>query len=47
MSASERVQMTSNSVGNAAVFLAADEARDVTGVILPVDGSMTVRGPGR
>lgn len=29
------------------VFLASDEARDVTGVIPAVDGNVTVRGPDR
>ncbi|GAA1220040.1 SDR family oxidoreductase [Rhodoglobus aureus] len=32
-------------VANAAVFLASDEARFVTGVILPVDGGLTVQTP--
>ena len=31
----------------AAVYLASDEAKYVTGVILPVDGGVTVRGPSR
>ena len=31
----------------AAVYLASDEAKYVTGVILPVDGGVTVRGPDR
>ena len=34
-------------IGWATVFLAPDEARDVTGVIPAVDGSVTVRGPDR
>ena len=31
----------------AAVYLASDQAKYVTGVILPVDGGVTVRGPSR
>ena len=31
----------------AAVYLASDEAKYVTGVILPIDGGVTVRGPDR
>ena len=34
-------------IGWAAVFLASDEARYITSVILPVDGGVTIRGPAR
>lgn len=34
-------------VGYAALFLVSDEARYITGVVLPVDGGVTIAGPGR
>ena len=32
-------------VANAALFLASDEASFITGVILPVDGGLTIQTP--
>jgi NAD(P)-dependent dehydrogenase (short-subunit alcohol dehydrogenase family) len=34
-------------VGHAALFLVSDEARYVTGVVLPVDGGVSIRSPDR
>jgi NAD(P)-dependent dehydrogenase (short-subunit alcohol dehydrogenase family) len=41
------IEGTGWDVGYAAVYLASDEARYVTGVILPVDGGVSVRSPAR
>lgn len=42
-----RIEGTPWDVANAALFLASDEARYVTGVVLPVDGGVSVRSPDR
>ncbi|MCA9832156.1 MAG: SDR family oxidoreductase [Dehalococcoidia bacterium] len=42
-----KVEGTGWDVGNAVLFLASDEARYITGVVLPVDGGVLVRGPDR
>jgi NAD(P)-dependent dehydrogenase (short-subunit alcohol dehydrogenase family) len=42
-----QVEGTGWDVGNAVVFLASDEARYITGVVLPVDGGVLLRGPDR
>jgi NAD(P)-dependent dehydrogenase (short-subunit alcohol dehydrogenase family) len=41
------IEGTAYDVANAALYLVSDEARYVTGVVLPVDGGTTLRGPGR
>jgi NAD(P)-dependent dehydrogenase (short-subunit alcohol dehydrogenase family) len=41
------VEGTGWDVGHAAVYLASDEARYVTGVVLPVDGGVSIRSPDR
>ena len=39
-----REQGTGWDVANAALFLASDDARYITGVCLPVDGGLSARG---
>ncbi len=41
------IEGTAWDVAHAALFLASDEARYVTGVLLPVDGGAPLRGPAR
>ena len=41
------VEGTGWDVGHAAVFLVSDEARYITGVVLPVDGGVSIRSPDR
>ncbi len=42
-----KLEGTAWDIGHAAVYLASDEARYVTGVILPVDGGVSLVGPSR
>jgi NAD(P)-dependent dehydrogenase (short-subunit alcohol dehydrogenase family) len=42
-----KVEGTGWDIGYAAVYLCSDEARYVTGVVLPVDGGVTISGPAR
>ncbi len=41
------IEGTGWDIGNAALFLCSDEARYVTGVVLPVDGGVTIASPSR
>lgn len=42
-----QIEGTGWDVGYAALFLVSDEARYITGVVLPVDGGVTIAGPSR
>jgi NAD(P)-dependent dehydrogenase (short-subunit alcohol dehydrogenase family) len=42
-----KVEGTGWDIGYAALFLCSDEARYITGVVLPVDGGVTVASPSR
>lgn len=42
-----RIEGTGWDVGYAALFLASDEARYITGIVLPVDGGVTIVAPSR
>ncbi|MEE8421847.1 MAG: SDR family NAD(P)-dependent oxidoreductase [Dehalococcoidia bacterium] len=41
------IEGTGWDIGNAALFLVSDEARYITGIVLPVDGGTILRGPAR
>ena len=41
------IEGTGWDIAHAALFLVSDEARDITGVVLPVDGGATLVGPSR
>jgi len=41
------IEGTGWDIGNAALFLASDEARYITGVVLPVDGGVTLTSASR
>jgi NAD(P)-dependent dehydrogenase (short-subunit alcohol dehydrogenase family) len=41
------VEGTGWDIGHAALFLVSDEARYITGVVLPVDGGVTIASPAR
>jgi NAD(P)-dependent dehydrogenase (short-subunit alcohol dehydrogenase family) len=41
------IEGTGWDVGYAALFLVSDEARYITGVVLPVDGGVTIASPSR
>ena len=47
MSEELRIEGTGWDVGYAALFLVSDEARYITGVVLPVDGGVTIASPSR
>ena len=42
-----RIEGTGWDIGYTALFLASDEARYITGVVIPVDGGVTIMGPSR
>jgi NAD(P)-dependent dehydrogenase (short-subunit alcohol dehydrogenase family) len=42
-----QIEGTGWDIAHAAVFLASDEARYITGVVLPVDGGVSLRSPDR